>query len=281
MASLRLHHLQDRVKTLLYAGDWPARLAYRLGGQRQLNVDRQELRLPGRDLPELRIGFASDFHAGPTTHPARLEAACQALRDERPDLLLFGGDFVSFHERYVEPLATLLGSIPAPLGRYAVLGNHDRWTDEHHIARRLAAAGIELLINANRRLPPPYDQVLLCGLDDPETGAPDPARAFAGVAGVCLLLVHSPDGLRFVGDQRVDLALCGHTHGGQVALPDGRPILLPKGDLCRVYPHGRFRFGPERAGTLIVSRGVGYSEIPFRLFAPPDLLICTLRGAEN
>ena len=98
----------------------------------------------------------------------------------------------------------------------------------------------------------------------------------SGVAGTTIVLMHSPDGLDAIGDRPFDLALCGHTHGGQVALPWGTPLLVPGGHLNRTYCAGRFAVGPGGKSTLLVSRGVGCSTIPVRMFATPEVHLCLI-----
>src|SRR5262249_12913828 len=139
------------------------------------------------------------------------------------------------------------------------------------------SAGIELLTNRAVRLPPPHDDVALAGLDDHESGLPDAAalRETTDGARYRILLVHSPAGLRDLDGGRCDLALAGHTHGGQIALPGGIPILLPKGEGLRRLRYGRYD-DARGAGTLIVSRGVGYSSLPLRSFAPAEVVAVDL-----
>jgi hypothetical protein len=132
----------ERVQLLATAGGWPARWAHALGSRTEVAVGELALQVDDRLGPPLRLAFASDFHAGPTTHPDVLANACAALREAAPDVLLLGGDFVCLHARYVDALAEMLGTVPAPLGRYAVLGNHDLWVDHRHIERKLGAVGI-------------------------------------------------------------------------------------------------------------------------------------------
>jgi uncharacterized protein len=243
-------------------------------------VRRLSITLPGGPpaTRPLRIAYASDFHAGPATHPALLAAACTALRDAEPDLLLLGGDYVGADAAAVDALAPLLGEIPAPLGRLAVLGNHDWWSSPRRILNALTTAGVEVLINRNVRLPSPFDRVWVCGLDDHTGGAPDAESAFAGASGVRLVLMHSPSNLLDLGPHRFDLALCGHTHGGQIALPGGIPLVLPKGSLSRRYSRGRYDL--DGGGILIVSVGVGCTLLPFRAFAHPEILVCDVACAD-
>jgi uncharacterized protein len=265
-----------RLESQLLSGGWPVRLVRRLGVR--YNVKTVEHVIPtangsGR-LPALRIAFASDFHTGPTTDPAVLASACDALRAAEPDVLLLGGDFVGFDADAIDWLAPLLGRIPAPLGRFAVLGNHDRWTDADYIHRALEAADIHLLVNRNIRLAAPADGLWICGLDDDRHGQPDARAALEGADGARIVLMHSPSALLELGAERFDLALCGHTHGGQIALPGGIPLLLPAGPLSRKYARGRFDLGDGR--TLIVSVGLGCGGLPIRTFATPEILLCHL-----
>jgi predicted MPP superfamily phosphohydrolase len=231
--------------------------------------------------PPLTIAYASDFHAGETTDPAVLECACDALRGVAPDLLLLGGDYVTHDPGAADALAGELGRIPAPLGHFAVLGNHDWWAGGPRIRSVLEAAGISVLLNRAVRLPAPYQSVWICGLDDHWSGCPDAAAATDGADGVRVILMHAPSGLLDLGNERFDLALCGHTHGGQVALPGGTPVVVPQGALSRRYARGRFDLGEGR--TLLVSVGLGCVVLPLRLFARPEIIVCelTARSARS
>lgn len=260
-----------------YAGGWAARLAHRLRLDGRLEIAEHTLTLPRwRGSVPVRAVFASDFHAGPTTDPRLLDDACHAIEAVRPELLLFGGDFVQFHGRHVGPLARRLACIEAPLGKFAVLGNHDLLTEDELLVQRLEEAGIRVLVNESARLPAPYHGLVVCGVDDPVLGDMDAAAAFreTGPDDSRLLLMHAPQGFLRMGPARFDLALCGHTHGGQVALPNGEPIQMPGPRINRRYSRGTF---PLRDGaTLVVSRGVGCSKLPIRLFAPPEIHVLTL-----
>jgi predicted MPP superfamily phosphohydrolase len=268
----------SRIEAVLFHGHWPYRLARALGLQPSVRTVEHRIILD-RDsapLPALRIAYASDFHAGPTTDPALLQRAVAALHEARPDVLLLGGDFVALAPSEADILAEELGRIPAPFGRYAVLGNHDWWAGPDRIVRRLEASGIEVLTNRNRRLGPPFDRVWICGIDDHWCGKPDWRTAFQGAGDIRVVLMHAPSGLLDLGQERFSLALCGHTHGGQVALPGGMPILVPWGPLSRQYARGRFEL--PYGATLIVSVGIGCVVVPLRLFTKPEIVVCTLVG---
>ena len=229
-----------------------------------------------RDAPPLRVAFASDFHAGPTTDPEILRRACEALRAVEPDLLLLGGDFVSLDVHQIDWLAPLLARVNAPLGRFAVLGNHDHWYGADHIVRTLEAEGIEMLTNRNRRLAAPFQDIWICGLDDFTLGSPDARAALEGADGSRIVLMHAPANLLSLQGERFDVAFCGHTHGGQLAWSGGTPIRAAPGPLSRVYNRGQFRM--DHGGTLVVSVGLGCSTVPLRINAAPEIICCRFGG---
>ena len=256
---------------------WPARLASRLGVSNTVAVDHHDIYVAGTlgSSDQLRIAFASDFHVGPTTPTGVIDQAIARLSDANADLLLLGGDFVNPRAEDAGDLARRLAGVPAPLGCFAVLGNHDYYAGGAEVAAHLRRAGIEVLTNRNVRLPAPFGNVSICGVDDHTNGAPDADAAFNDCEAIRIVLMHSPSNLLDIGEQSFAVAVCGHTHGGQIALPNGRPIIVGPGELSRRYNAGRFAVGD---GTLLVSRGVGCAVLPFRANAPAAVLTCTLHG---
>jgi predicted MPP superfamily phosphohydrolase len=276
----RWHQVWDSVQRALTPVPWPARVGLWFRDSSDVVVDRHEITVdvPLGAAPALRIAFASDFHVGPTTPAKTIDAAVERLVEARADLLLLGGDFVSLRPDDARDLARQLAAVPAPLGRYAVLGNHDYWAGADTVAAHLADAGIELLTNRSVRLPAPFDRVVLTGVDDHQSGEPDAAAAFTDAAALRIVLMHAPSSLLDLGDRAFTLALCGHTHGGQVVLGDLPPLVMPHGALTRRYPAGLFELGSGR--TLIVSRGVGCGLLPVRWNAPAAVLVCTMAEAR-
>jgi predicted MPP superfamily phosphohydrolase len=274
--------LFESAQSLVYAGGWPARLQDHWDKwidqwsprAQQVRVVEHSVACGRAGRPPLRLAFASDLHIGPLTPTRLLEAAFARLAAMAPDVLVLGGDYVSLEAtpRVGALLERLVAGVPAA-AKVAVLGNHDLWTDHTIVERALARAGATVLVNHNLRLPPPHDDVALVGLDDPWTGAPDADAAFAGTDGaaVRVAVVHAPEGYPFVRDRAAALMLCGHTHGGQVATPRG-PIVVP-GPLGPRWPAGLYDVDGV---TLYVSRGLGVSDVPFRLFAPPDVASFTI-----
>lgn len=270
-------HATERVLNTLLLGGLVAGLSYRLGGMGRLQVVRYEVELAaGKRLERpLRIGFASDFHAGPTTHGALFDELLEQLAREQPDVLLLGGDYVSFDAANVGALKAFLAQARAPLGTYAVIGNHDVWNGREPVEAALREAGVGVLVNRSVPLPAPFGQVSVCGIDDPWTGEPSAQATFEGAHDVRIYLMHSPDGLWRLDRQHFDVGFAGHTHGGQIALQNGAPLFRPSGPVSRDYCYGRYDIPGN--GPLLVSRGVGCAGIPLRLNADPELLICTLR----
>ena len=263
---------------LFRPGRWAARASHMLGLQsgRPVAVDRRVLAIARTNgAAALRLAFASDFHAGATTAASVLVDACAALDALQPDVLLLGGDFVSVRADDIHALAALLANVHAPLGKFAVFGNHDLRANRPVLADALAAAGVRVLVNEVVQLPPPHDDVTIVGLDDPIRGTPRGEILDAAV-GIRIVLMHAPDGLLAVGERHYDLALCGHTHGGQIVLPGGTKPYLPHGQLSREYPVGMFALGRGGDRTLLVSRGVGCSTVPVRICCPSEVHLITL-----
>jgi predicted MPP superfamily phosphohydrolase len=274
-----LRGLSETVQGLAYTGAWPARLLDRVPAMNRVAV--REHRLPllpaGRARRPLRVAFLSDLHLGPLTPRRLCDRAFAAVAALAPDVLLLGGDYV-----FLDCTPALAGelrdrvaalSVPTKL---AVLGNHDLWTCHDVIERALADAGARVLVNQAATLPPPFDDVAVVGLDDPWTGATDPVAAFAqaGAARLKIALAHAPEGYPLVRGHGARLFVCGHTHGGQVALPSG-PIVV-HGPLGRRWPAGLYALDDLH---LFVSRGIGNVDLPLRLFAPPDVALFSLEPA--
>lgn len=248
-------------------GRWATRLfdAVRLQSGRPVRVDEHALSaVRPSGSPPLRVAFASDFHAGATTAERVLASACEQLEALEPDVVLLGGDFVSVRADDIHALAPLLMQVHAPFGKFGVFGNHDLRANRPVIAEAMAKAGVRMLVNEVVQLAAPHSDVSIIGFDDPIRGTPR-GELLDSVDGVRLLLMHAPDGLLAAGDRHFDLAVAGHTHGGQIVMPGGTIPYLPHGSLSREYPVGRYELDPDGARTLIVSRGVGCSTVPVRM----------------
>ncbi|NJN66778.1 MAG: metallophosphoesterase [Chloroflexaceae bacterium] len=235
-------------------------------------LERVTLRLPSLPpaLDGLRIGQFSDFHLGFPFTRANTQWAVRQMMDEKPDVIVLTGDFVSFR-RAIPDLPALFGPLQAPLGVYAVPGNHDYWEGMDDIRASLEPAGVEFLINASRPLCWRGNEWWLAGIDDTWYGKADLAAALDGVprGAFVVLLAHAPDIADTAAPWGVAVQLSGHTHGGHMHLP----VL---GKFC-VPLHGlRYTSGLEQVGSmqLYVSRGLG--GVPLRLNCRPEATILTL-----
>jgi uncharacterized protein len=277
-------HVFEECLRVAYSGGWPARLWGLVPGATAVRLIEHELKRGREGRPPLRIAFASDLHLGPTTPPRLLDNAFALIRNAQPDVLALGGDYVYLGSTpaRVRELNDRVAGVPAPV-KVAVLGNHDFWARPARLETALIAAGTVVLVDETLRLAPPHDDVALIGLDDPFTGRgrrdahvdegrlPDALRQAAS-ARIRIALCHSPDGLTSIRGHRIDLLLCGHTHGGHLALPGHRPLVMPS-PMGRIYPWGLHDVDGTR---LFVSRGVGGSFVPVRTWAPPDVAVFTI-----
>jgi hypothetical protein len=258
----------------VYRGPLKRAIAGRLERDRRLTRPTVELARGGGELDGLRLAFLSDVHAGNYFAEDDWLRVCEAVARESPDLVCLGGDLVNAFEHEARLLRKGLGLLAAPLGVFAVPGNHEyQASDELALWRAaLEEAGVEVLCNRGRRLARGAAGLWLCGVDDLRRGEPDLDAALAGHAAgePAVLLSHHPDVFVEAARAGVDLQLSGHTHGGQIVLRGWAPMT-----------HSRFGF---RAGhfaregaQLYVGSGVGTTFVPLRIGAPGEIALLELR----
>lgn len=239
--------------------------------------ERHHISLVERDLavvglPEalrgLRIGLLTDVHHSDTVSADDVSRAAALLEGARPDLLVLGGDYISFGDRrYADPVAERLAPLAsAPLGAFAVLGNHD---DDRDVPAALQRHGFTVLRDQRTSLQVRGERLDLAGLRFWTRRPADMARVLGGTGGTTFLLAHDPRRLVEAAAFDVQLVLSGHTHGGQVVLPvvgalAGRKFPVLAG------------VGTEGNATVFVSRGVGTVYVPVRLNCPPEVVVLTL-----
>jgi predicted MPP superfamily phosphohydrolase len=226
--------------------------------------------LPG-PLAGLRIGLLTDLHRSDTVPHELVAHAVRLMMSEAPDLVVLGGDYVTWGDRrFVVPAAEALAPLSAPHGVYAVLGNHD---DDRDMPAALGAVGFAVLRDARTRLRLRGETLDLAGIRYWTRRVSDIAHVLRGASPNVILLAHNPLRLTEAAALTVPLVLSGHTHGGQVVLPGIGAIA------ARQFPviAGRGRLeGTE----IFVSRGVGTVYVPVRLNCPPEVAVLTLRPAE-
>ena len=224
--------------------------------------------------PPIHLALLSDIHLGNRgMRPERLDRILAQVNAARPDLVLIAGDFITGYDDRgaadrAAGLIAPLSRLRAPLGVFAVLGNHDHWTAPQAIRADLARAGVVVLENEAVRRGP----FTIVGVDDLVTRHDDLRRALAAadrLGGIPIALSHSPDIVKDLPD-RVPLLLAGHTHCGQVVLPWGTSVASYVSRKHLFDP--RYRCGriDDRGRVTFVTAGVGSGTVPVRLGAMPD-----------
>jgi predicted MPP superfamily phosphohydrolase len=228
----------------------------------------------------IRLAHISDIHMGGWMNGERLRRVAELIFAENPDLLLITGDFFIGRDAGVMTRQTMEG-LTAELSRlaksfptFAVLGNHDYWTDAGKVRQILSSAGITELTNTAFTFKRGEDRLHICGVDDVWQGDArlDDVIARLSDDGVAILLAHEPDFADVsAATGRFDLQLSGHTHGGQIVLPFVGPPVLPY--LGRKYPSGLYKV---REMYQYTNRGVGAGRMPLRINCPPEITLFTL-----
>ncbi len=257
--------------------------------RRRLTLTSAEVeieRLPG-GWHDTRVLLLTDLHAGPFVSSRRLvEVVESLLAAAEPDLILVGGDLVSSHVRELRDIRPALERLRAPLGAWAVLGNHDHYTLEpQQVAEAVEACGVDVLHNRAVRLERDGDALLLAGVDDLLNGTPDLDAALAArrPGDVTLLLSHNPDLFFDAARRGAQLTLSGHTHGGQIRRRGRAPLMKASS-----YPlvNGHYTFEAEVEGTratsqLLLSEGLGVVGLPLRITCAPEAMTFVLRRPEK
>lgn len=240
-----------------------------------LTVEHQQIylrRLP-KALEGFRIVHLSDIHHSPFTSREQIQRAVDTANRLQPDIIALTGDYISHERQFAAPCAELLGRLRARHGVYAVLGNHDHWTDAALITDLFRAEGITVLVNQGMRFEHRGEAFWLAGVDDTMVGLEDLPLAMAGSLEneMKLLLAHNPIILRRASRAGVDLVLSGHTHGGQVTLRSERSASgRPRRRLLR-------GLGNQGETQIYVTRGLGTVVLPVRYGCPPEVSLLELR----
>jgi hypothetical protein len=250
------------------------------GLQLRFGLTVSEADVPIAGLPQAFDGagilFMTDLHAGPFLSPAALRGVFDRLQRLQPDLLLLGGDLTTTRVAELEEQRALFRELQAPLGVFAVLGNHDHYTGDPAAVRALLEdCGITVLHNRSVVLQRDGRRIILSGIDDLHSGQPDLERALQGAPDdvTTILLSHNPDIFFEAARRGVALVLSGHTHGGQIRIP-GLPVLVRMSRYR--LDHGRFE---TDGAQLVVSRGLGVTGMPLRIACSPETVFVRLRAA--
>ena len=202
------------------------RVAYGAAYERHRLV-RVEQEIPVSGLPlaldGLRVGLITDIHHSNTVDANAVTRAVTLLRSAQPDLIVLGGDYVTFGNRaYVEPVAELLSPLAnAPYGSFAVLGNHD---DDRDMPAALTRRGFTVLKDQRTTISLRHETVDIVGVRFWTRRIEHVTQVLKGTGPNTILLAHDPRRLTQAAQLDVPLVLSGHTHGGQVLLPGAGAI---------------------------------------------------------
>ena len=250
---------------------------------RQLDVRLQQL---PPALAGLRIVQVSDLHVGPQTSRRHLARIAAAVHAAHPDLIAITGDQVDDYAADAAHFARAFGDLTAPLGVYAIAGNHDVYAGWDAVRAGLEQMGIRVLVNEAVQLQHNGAAFWLAGTGDPagtsvqrgtEKVAPDLVRTMADVAPAdfSIVLAHNPVLWPPLAQAGADLTLSGHTHHGQLSIPRlGWSMASP----FLKHAMGAHREGPS---LLYINPGTNFWGIPFRIGALPEVSVLTLRSAAT
>ncbi len=242
-----------------------------------LSIERIDV--PIYDLPDTFEGFKivcmSDFHLHPYTQIDFIKKVVSSANELSPDLVCLLGDYVFEGADSIYELAPVLAGLESIYGVFAVLGNHDLWTDAAVVRSGLESVGIRVLVNESVLLRRGDDNLILAGLDDGWSGEPDLSLALENLpqGSPVIMMLHEPDFAdHYTRDGRVRLQLSGHSHGGQVRLPGIGAPFLP--DFARKYDDGLVEI---EGMWLYTTRGIGVIGPPARFNCRPEITEITLQ----
>jgi predicted MPP superfamily phosphohydrolase len=250
----------------------------------------KKIEIPLRRLPHQFDGFTivqlSDFHYEEEFSAIPIRRSVELVNSLHPDLVVFTGDFVTVPmfrfglqaaraaANAVFPCAAILSGIKARMGSFAILGNHDAYSNPALVASGLRSHGISLLKNSRVPIEHAGARFWLAGVDDALEGQPDLGAAIEKIPNgePIILLAHEPDFADQAALTPVDLQLSGHSHGGQIWIPGlGAPWLPP---LARNYPRGFYKIENM---VLYTNVGIGTIRAPIRINCIPEVTHITLR----
>ncbi len=249
--------------------------------RQSVEVSRIDLKL--NDLPPgfdgLTIAQLTDIHHGFYTGLDYIHRCVEIVNSLQPDIVALTGDFTYGGKKYVGPCAEVLRGLRARVGVYAVLGNHDYYVGASSVATALKTAGCSMLIDERDRLELRGEKLWLAGTDDLYYGTTDIKKLLSDIPreATRIVLAHNPDFIEEFAakDQRVDLMISGHTHGGQIRFPmAGAP------HVTSAYGQ-QYIIGLNRKDNIQIytSRGIGTVLLPTRVDCPPEIVLLTLRTA--
>ncbi|SRR5579871_2094654 len=240
----------------------------------QPEVNEYEVFLPHwpKEFSGLSIVQISDIHYGKYINLDYLGILVAVAQKLKPDLFVLTGDFISF-QKHIPAMEGLFKKLKAPLGVYALLGNHDYWSDGEGMRKALEEDHIRVLRNDVAMIKRKGKTLALMGVDDLWEGTKNEAPLLNAKGDAKILLAHHPDHFYLAKKTKAHLQISGHCHGGQICFPLWGPLIIPstKG---RKYVEGFVREGDT---TLFAHRGIG-GYPPIRTYCRPEIVKLILRS---
>jgi len=241
-----------------------------------LRVERVTMRVPGLRTTT-RLAVVADLHVGLFTRPSRLQEIFTTTSKLQPDAILMAGDLIDDDPVYVPKLLAGTRVVPTTIPMLAVLGNHEMYGDPYDDLRRLRGSRIRVLVNEGVAL----HDLWIAGVSDPaarqlahrDALLPSLDRALLGrpATSIPIALAHQPSILGEAQRLKVPVAICAHTHGGQLGF---RPLRISLAGLFLRYHMGLYDVPPTQ---LYINTGTGYWLFPFRLGMTPEITLIELR----
>lgn len=225
------------------------------------------------------IVFISDVHHGPYFSVARVKKLVERINAIKPDIILLGGDYVSRDSCYILPFFDELKNLQAPLGIYAVLGNHDHWLSAKQTHELMTRNGIHLCDNKSFWVKAGSDSIKIGGVGDlwEDMQILDSTTQDLRKNDFCILLSHNPDYIEAMNTDLIDLTLSGHTHGGQMTLFGMWSPVLPS------RFGQKYKYGLLQTPTMqsYISTGIGTITPPLRFFCRPEIVVINLKSEQE
>jgi predicted MPP superfamily phosphohydrolase len=217
-----------------------------------------------------RVVVFGDLHAGFHMEEHHVLHVVDKVMEQKPDLLLFTGDLVDDSQQILPSIIPHLKKLQAPLGKYAVLGNHDYHGGQ--VVSSLQQSGFHVLQNTHHLIKKGLDTLVIAGIEDMLQGEADLSQALNGVPEACtILLSHCPDFADQIETNQVDLQVSGHSHGGQIRFPFIGALITPPGG--QKYIDDLYQLEKTK---VYVNRGIGTTILPFRFHCQPQLSVLHL-----
>jgi len=245
----------------------------------RIRITRHSVTVPRLPAPFAgkSLALLSDPHHGPFNSLELIREAIDRTNALHPDLIAIAGDFIDGKDAhlYIRPALEMFGRLRAPLGVYAVPGNHDYYENAiEKVHKAIRDNGIVDVTNTGHWIELAGARLRVAGVDDLWHGKQDLTSALEGMTPTetSLLLCHNPDYVEKITDQRVGLVLSGHLHGGQIVLPGVGYQRIPS-QYGLKYLQGLVK-APHT--QVFVSRGIGTVGLPLRFRCRPEINLLTL-----